>query len=1574
MVKRFCNKVLERFSAHRWAKSRHVLLIALLVSSCFISLKTAFSKKSKLSKTQNKDHHFKRISFFLIGLSFCFICFSIICAGLSSAATVYVGTSSTSGTVNYQCDGTNDHVEINKALAYIDGQGGGTVYLRGPNTYWIDSTLNIGANTILTGDSTAEIKLVASAGWSSEVPMIANIGTDGDITITGFTIDGNSANQAVSLGAGYYNMMLFDGGDNIEVSDMRLEWGCGDGLQVRKASNIKFTNNDVYKLGHDVLYAMGCSNVEFAYNTVFTRTNSACRYSDGCTDSTIHDNLIYASNSGDSTGPAIQIGTSSTTSHVFDDIEIYNNRIHSIKGAGIWMSANYQDNVIHARDVYIHHNIFTNVGQYATNTGFSNAAIVLGDFDNTIIENNVFDDGGHAAIKYFLRSGRRQQQTQFTTYVRNNIIMNSDGVSSVTGSGVGIWNTNPTYSKFVVQNNDIYNNKNGQTYGSGFTMSNNLNVDPSCVDSTNSNAGSRDYHLESKAGHYSSGKWVTDSVSSTLIDAGYSSSSYSKEPSPNGGVVNIGRYGNTAQASKSGSAVSNEIDAEPVANAGSDKSINVGSTVLFSGNSSSDDVGISSYSWDFDVSNGITSEATGVTATKKFTTAGTYTVTLTVTDTSNQTATDTVNVVVSETTSTTTPTNTTTNTSSSTGSSVSYSPTYDNRLRSDSASTVLSTSTYLDVGASSSTARDVMLFDLSDYDTTDTITAATLSLYWYYPASKTRTSDTVVEVYRPVAWDPKYVSWNNRASGTAWSTAGGNWYDKNGAAQGSIPYATLTFPASTVPGNKYYDFDVTQLVQEYVSGTYENTGFFLKAKSESGNYIAFYGAESSNTAMRPKLTITSTSGGSASSGGSTTTDSVPVANAGSDMTATVGSAVSFDGSASTDDAGIASYSWDFNASNGITSEATGATPSYTYTTAGTYTVTLTVTDTSGQTATDTVIVVVSATTSTTTPTDTTPDEATSTGSSVSYSPTYDNRLRSDSKSTVLSTSTYLDVGASSATARDVMLFDLSDYDTTDTITAATLSLYWYYPASKTRTSDTVVEVYRPVAWDPKYVSWNYRASGTAWSTAGGNWYDKNGAAQGSTPYATLTFPASTVPGNKYYDFDVTQLVQQYVSGTYENTGFFLKAKSESGNYIAFYSAESSNTAMRPKLTITSTSGGSTPSGGSTTPDSSTTPDAVPVANAGSDMPATVGSAVSFDGSASTDDVGIASYSWDFNALNGITSEATGATPSYTYTAAGTYTVTLTVTDTAGQTATDTVNVVVSAATSADSVPVANAGLDKTATVGSSVSFDGSSSTDDKGITSYSWDFDSSNGITAEAAGVTAAKTFSTAGTYIVTLTVTDTAGQTATDTVNVVVSATTSTTTNTSTSTGTSVSYSAVYDNRLAESSKSTVYSTSTYLDVGKSSSSSRDVLLFDLSSYKTTDTISKATLSLYWYYPASKTRTSDTVVEVYRPVAWDPKYVSWNNRASGTAWTTAGGNWYDQNGVAQGSAPYATLTFPASTVPGNKYYDFDVTQLVQEYISGKYSNTGFFLKAKTESGNYIAFYSTESSTASRRPKLTITT
>ncbi|AGB48659.1 PDK repeat-containing protein [Methanomethylovorans hollandica DSM 15978] len=776
-------KVFERFSTHRWAKSRHVFLIALWLSNYVYSTASTFSAKYNFFKNKNNTT-FKKISISVLGLVFCFLCFSIAGSDLSSAANANVAAS---GSGDYICDGTNDHVEINKALAYVKSTGGGTVYLRGPNTYWIDSTLNIGSNTKLTGDSTAEIKLVPKAGWSSGVPMIRGETGAKNIVITGFTIDGNSENQGVSFGRGYYNLMNFENSNNIEVSKMRLEWGCNDGVQIKRGSNIVFTHNDVYKMGHDAFYILYSNTGEVAYNTVFTRTNSACRLSGGISDFTVHDNTFYSDGGGTSTGPAIEIdktGSSGTLS--FNNIDIYNNKIHSIRGSGIWMFAAYTDNVIRAKNVHIHHNTFTKVGQHALNTGYTNAAITMQNFDNTIIENNVFDDGGNAAIKWYAWSSVPQQKAQFTTYVRNNVIKNNDGMSGVTGSGVGIWNTQPSYAKFTVQSNNFYNNKNGDTYGGGFTMSSNVNTAPST----------------------------------------------------------------------SGSTVVNKVDAAPVANGGADKTATVGSPVTFDASASTDDLGIASYSWDFDASNGITSEATGRTATKTYATAGTYTVTLTVTDTTGQKATDKVTVVAKAATTTTAPSTTTPTTPTSPAGSVSYSPTYDNGLRTSSPTSVFSTTNYIDIGASSASCRDLMMFDLSNYKTTDVISKATLSLYWYYPAT-TRTSDTVVQIYRPAAdWDPRYVSWTNRASGTKWTTAGGNWYDKNGAAQGSTPYASVTFAASTVPGNRYYDFDVTQLVQEYVSGKFKNTGFFLKARTESGNYIAFYSSEWSNAAQRPKLTIT----------------------------------------------------------------------------------------------------------------------------------------------------------------------------------------------------------------------------------------------------------------------------------------------------------------------------------------------------------------------------------------------------------------------------------------------------------------------------------------------------------------------------------------------------------------------------------------------------------------------------------------------------------------------------------------------------------------------------------------------
>ena len=68
-------------------------------------------------------------------------------------------------------------------------------------------------------------------------------------------------------------------------------------------------------------------------------------------------------------------------------------------------------------------------------------------------------------------------------------------------------------------------------------------------------AGAGDFHLRSEIGRYSYASCgiVTDAVGSTsfLIDSGNPTTTFTNEPAPNGGRVNIGMFGNSAEASRS---------------------------------------------------------------------------------------------------------------------------------------------------------------------------------------------------------------------------------------------------------------------------------------------------------------------------------------------------------------------------------------------------------------------------------------------------------------------------------------------------------------------------------------------------------------------------------------------------------------------------------------------------------------------------------------------------------------------------------------------------------------------------------------------------------------------------------------------------------------------------------------------------------------------------------------------------------------------------------------------------------------------------------------------------------------
>src|SRR5439155_24874887 len=107
-------------------------------------------------------------------------------------------------------------------------------------------------------------------------------------------------------------------------------------------------------------------------------------------------------------------------------------------------------------------------------------------------------------------------------------------------------------------------------------------------------------------------------------------------------------------------------------------------------------------------------------------------------------------------------------------------------------------------------------------------------------------------------------------------------------------------------------------------------------------------------------------------------------------------------------------------------------------------------------------------------------------------------------------------------------------------------------------------------------------------------------------------------------------------------------------------------------------------------------------------------AIVFNASTSTDNLGIASYAWDFGDGSG----ATGSTGSHTYANAGMYTAALTVWDYSGNSAMSTMTVTVRDT----KAPVPWGGGDRSVDETQSPFFDASASTDNVGVVSYAWDF------------------------------------------------------------------------------------------------------------------------------------------------------------------------------------------------------------------------------------------------------------
>jgi parallel beta-helix repeat protein len=171
----------------------------------------------------------------------------------------------------------------------------------------------------------------------------------------------------------------------------------------------------------------------------------------------------------------------------------------------------------------------------------------------------------------------------------------------------------------------------------------------------------------------------------------------------------------------------------------------------------------------------------------------------------------------------------------------------------------------------------------------------------------------------------------------------------------------------------------------------------------------------------------------------------------------------------------------------------------------------------------------------------------------------------------------------------------------------------------------------------------------------------------------------------------------------------------------------------------------------------------PVAAAGPDISVDEGTIVKFNGSASTDNVGVAVYTWQVERNDG-NLILLGIAPEHNFTAPGIHNVTLEAMDSAGNRGTDCMVINVRDNTP----PVAEAGPDQTVDEGATVQFNGSSSMDNLGIASYLWSFNDGTGdITLD--GCFQNHSFSIGGIYPVELNATDAAGHWSVDSMTVTV-------------------------------------------------------------------------------------------------------------------------------------------------------------------------------------------------------------
>lgn len=514
----------------------------------------------------------------------------------------------------------------------------------------------------------------------------------------------------------------------------------------------------------------------------------------------------------------------------------------------------------------------------------------------------------------------------------------------------------------------------------------------------------------------------------------------------------------------------------------------------------------------------------------------------------------------------------------------------------------------------------------------------------------------------------------------------------------------------------------------------------------------------------------------------------PVADAGPDATGVIDAVTWFDGTASSDNVGIANYTWDFLDGGGSPVTLYGPTPSFVFDQLGDYTITLTVRDGAGHMDTDTMLL--SIVPDEPPVADAGPDQTVDEDTVV----TFDGTNSYDDVGIVNGTWTIIELGVNMYGPNPTYVFADPGVYTVELVVMDTIGQL----SDPDTMSVTVLDATPPVAdaGPDQDVSLGSVTTfdGTAsydevgivnftWTLTDGGPVELYGATPthvfSSVGVYTVTLTVTdgvgltdtdevvitviddtppTANAGADQNVDEDTIVTFDGSGSSDNVGIVNYTWTNVDTGFTLYGVSPSYTFEDPGTYVVVLEVRDAAGHTDTDQMTVTVRDAVPPsADAGPDQSVSVGDTVTFDGSGSSDETSIASYTWTFT--DGGTVTLTGVAPTYVFDTPGTYTVTLTVTDGGGNTDSDTMTVTVID----DVPPVADAGPDQEVEAGTTVSFDGSGSSDNVGIASYEWEF--TDGSLVTLTGVSPDYTFDNVGEFTVTLTVTDEAGLSDTDTV-----------------------------------------------------------------------------------------------------------------------------------------------------------------------------------------------------------------